>query len=212
MSSEKKKDDRSTNWATVVYPESAPDNWMQTLRDMLIPCFVSPLHDQDYDANGEAKKPHYHVQFCFDSNSKRSRDQIKEITDSIGGVGQEKLSSRSGYCRYLIHRDNPDKAQYNYNDIVCIGNVDLERTFGQQYNKHECLKEMMQFINEANISILADLADYAAEHRPDDWFKIITDSSAYFLDKYIKSRSFKRQREYLESRHDEINQNKDPEL
>lgn len=191
MTSEKKKDDRSTNWATVVYPESAPDNWLGILRDMMIPCFVSPLHDNDYNADGEPKKPHYHVQFCFDSNSKRSREQIKELTDKIGGVGQEKVASRSGYCRYLIHRDNPDKAQYSYNDIICIGNVDLERTFGSQYNKHECLKEMMQFIAENNILILSDLADYAAEHRPDDWFKIITDSSAYFLDKYMKSRAYK---------------------
>ena len=83
MKKENKKDDRSTNWATVVYPDGAPDNWLQILRDMLIPCFVSPLHDQDYNADGEPKKPHYHVQFCFDSNSKRSRDQIKELTDHI---------------------------------------------------------------------------------------------------------------------------------
>ena len=206
MKKENKKDDRSTNWATVVYPDSAPDNWLQILRDMLIPCFVSPLHDQDYNADGEPKKPHYHVQFCFDSNSKRSRDQIKELTDQIGGVGQEKVSSRSGYCRYLIHRDNPDKAQYNYNDIICIGNVDLDRTFGNQYNKHECLKEMMQFINEYNVTMLSDLADYAAEHRSDDWFKIITDSSAYFLDKYIKSRSHKIERQYLDRRNAEINE------
>lgn len=191
MSEKKKQDERSTNWATVVYPESAPENWMQILRDMLIPCFVSPLHDQDYNADGEPKKPHYHVQFCFDSNAKKSRDQIKQLTDQICGVGQEKVASRSGYCRYLIHRDNPDKAQYSYNDIVCIGNVDLERTFGSQYNKHECIKEMMQFCKENNCFLIADLADYSAEHRPDDWFKILTDSSAYFMDKYLKSLKFK---------------------
>lgn len=206
MNNEKRKDDRSTNWATVVYPDSAPENWISILRDLLIPCFVSPLHDRDFNADGEPKKPHYHVQFCFDSNAKKSREQIKEITDLIGGVGQEKLASRSGYCRYLIHRDNPDKAQYSYNDIICIGNVDLDRTFGNQYNKHECIKEMMSFINASNILMLSDLADYAAEYRPDDWFKIITDSSAYFLDKYIKSRSYKIEQLYLERRSIELNE------
>lgn len=197
MAKNKKQDERSTNWATVIYPESAPDNWLQILRDMMIPSFVSPLHDKDYNADGEPKKPHYHVQFCFDSNAKRSREQIKELTDLIGGVGQEKVASRSGYCRYLIHRDNPDKAQYNYNDIICIGNVDLDRTFGSQYNKHECLKEMMQFIRDNQIILLSDLADYSAEHRPDDWFKIICDNSAYFLDKYIKSYSHKINLQYF---------------
>lgn len=206
MTKEKRTDERSTNWATVVYPESAPENWLDVLRDMLIPCFVSPLHDNDYNADGEAKKPHYHVQFCFDSNAKKSREQIKEITDKIGGVGQEKIASRSGYCRYLIHRDNPDKAQYSYNDILCIGNVDLERTFGSQYNKHECIREMMLFVHEHNVYYFSDLVDYSASNRPDDWFKILCDNSAYIMDKYIKSYKHSVEQRFLARRAQELNE------
>ena len=51
---------RSRSYATVVYPESAPD-FLERLNDLKVPCFVSPLHDKDINPTGEAKKPHYHV-------------------------------------------------------------------------------------------------------------------------------------------------------
>lgn len=54
---------RTRNFATVVYPESAPADWLDIINDLHIPCFVSPLHDQDLDAKGKPKKPHYHVVF-----------------------------------------------------------------------------------------------------------------------------------------------------
>jgi len=57
---------RTRNFATVVYPESAPENWFSLLGELKVPCFVSPLHDKDLNPNGEVKKSHYHVLFAFD--------------------------------------------------------------------------------------------------------------------------------------------------
>ena len=42
---------RTRNYATVVYPESAPENWLSILSDSHVPCFVSPLHDLDLNPN-----------------------------------------------------------------------------------------------------------------------------------------------------------------
>ena len=56
---------RIRNWATIVYPESAPDNWQEILKGQLVPAFISPLHDLDYDENGELKKEHYHILLLF---------------------------------------------------------------------------------------------------------------------------------------------------
>ena len=39
---------RTRNYATVIYPESAPDNWMQILSESKIPMFISPLHQKPY--------------------------------------------------------------------------------------------------------------------------------------------------------------------
>lgn len=35
---------RTRNFATVVYPESAPDNWKGILEEQCIPAFISPLN------------------------------------------------------------------------------------------------------------------------------------------------------------------------
>ena len=52
---------RTRNFATVIYPESAPSDWKEILNQEFIPAFISPLHDRDTNPTGEPKKPHYHV-------------------------------------------------------------------------------------------------------------------------------------------------------
>ena len=53
---------RTRNYATIVYPESAPKNWLDILREMKFNVLVSPLHDKDVNPeDGEIKKAHYHV-------------------------------------------------------------------------------------------------------------------------------------------------------
>lgn len=47
--------DRKRNWVFVVYPESAPENWREQLKEMLVPGFISPLHDKDVNADGSPK-------------------------------------------------------------------------------------------------------------------------------------------------------------
>lgn len=52
---------RTRNWATVVYPESAPDDWIMKLQEQCVPALISLLHDKDINADGTRKKEHYHV-------------------------------------------------------------------------------------------------------------------------------------------------------
>ena len=58
---------RTRNFATVVYPESAPENWQDILVEQFVPAFISPLHDKDINPTGEIKKEHYHILIMFDS-------------------------------------------------------------------------------------------------------------------------------------------------
>ena len=44
---------RSKNWATVVYPESAPEQWKEILGDMKVEVLISPLHNKDVNPTGE---------------------------------------------------------------------------------------------------------------------------------------------------------------
>ena len=96
-----KRAGRTRNFATVVYPESAPQDWLEKLAEAKIEALVSPLHDKDKNPDGEPKKAHYHVILMFETV--KTTEQVKEITEKIGGVGVEKINSLRGYARYLIH-------------------------------------------------------------------------------------------------------------
>ena len=92
------KDGRLRNFATVVYPESAPKDWQEILARHFVPCFVSPLHELDKNPTGEPKKPHHHIILMFEG--KKSIEQAKSIFETIGGVGCEPVNSLRTHAIY----------------------------------------------------------------------------------------------------------------
>lgn len=64
---DKKVDARYRNFGTVVYPDSAPDDWMEIVSSYHVPAFISPIHDSDLNPVGnEHKKDHFHVMFMYE--------------------------------------------------------------------------------------------------------------------------------------------------
>lgn len=180
---------RTRNYATVVYPESAPDDWQEVLSESFVPAFISPLHDKDVNPTGEPKKPHYHVLIMFDSV--KTMEQAKEIFDKIGGVGCEKVNSIRGYSRYLCHLDNPEKAQYDQSDVRSMCGADYINTIGLVTDKYKAIREMMEFISEKDIYAYSDLLEYCAAERF-DWFRVLCDNGTVVVKEYLKSRSWKK--------------------
>ncbi len=176
---------RTRNYATVVYPESAPADWVEVLSQEHIPVFVSPLHDMDVNPTGEAKKPHYHVMIMFDSV--KTPEQAKAIFDKIGGVGLEVVQSIRGYARYLCHLDNPEKAQYATEFVRCFGGADYPGVIGLALDKYKAIAEMTDYCIENNIYSYAKLYCYAREERY-DWFRILCDSGTLVIKEFLKSR------------------------
>lgn len=187
MSDTKSKDNRSRLWATIVYPESAPANWLELLSEKMVPCFVSPLHDKDLNANGEPKKPHYHVMFVFEG--KKSQEQIKTLCAAFSGVGQERIASKRAYARYLCHLDNPEKAQYNVRDVKSFCGLDYELEVGAVINKYTEIGEMIRFIETNDIRVYAHLLRWCSVNEP-KWFRVLCDNGSYPIIEYIKSRTY----------------------
>lgn len=184
---ERKTDLRTRNFATVVYPESAPEGWQEILAGYFVPAYISPLHDKDVNPTGEPKKPHYHVMLMFEG--KKSLEQVEEIFKSIGGVGCEKVNSIRGYARYLCHMDNPEKHQYAPEDVRSLCGADYTGTIGLVTDKYKAIKEMIAFCIENNIFSYADLLEYCAEERM-DWFRVLCDNGTVVVKEYLKSRSW----------------------
>lgn len=175
---------RTRNYATVVYPESAPDNWQQIISESKIPVFISPLHDKDKNADNTLKKAHYHVLVNFDSV--KTIEQAELFFKSFGGVGCEVVNSNRSYARYLCHLDNPEKIRYSIDDVISYGGADYISTIGTSADKAKSIKEMIIYVEENDITSFSDLVQHAMVNRS-DWFDCLINSGAYFIKEYIKS-------------------------
>ena len=178
---------RTRNFASVVYPESAPVNWIDILNEQRIPAFISPLHDMDVNPDGEIKKPHYHVMLMYDSV--KTPEQAKTVFQAIGAVGDEVIQSQRGYARYLCHLDNPEKHQYDIADVKALYGADYNATISLVTDKYKAIGEMIDFCEENAVISFSDLLVYARRERF-DWFRVLSDSGSVVMREYLKSKSW----------------------
>lgn len=178
---------RTRNYATVVYPESAPAGWLELLDDLHVSYAVSPLHDKDINATGETKKAHYHVMLMYDSV--KTIDQARAACLSFGGVGCEKINAVRNYARYLCHLDNPDKWKYKESDVKCSG-CDYLDLINLPSDKYGIIRDIKRYVQENGVLDFCDVFDYAEENH-EDWFRVLCDSGAYIIKEYLKSVDYK---------------------
>lgn len=189
------KDGRARNFACVVYPESAPENWLQIIAEAKIPVLVSPLHNRDKNPTGEPKKNHHHVISLYEN--KKNEEQAREFFESFGGVGCEVVKSIRGYARYLCHLDNPEKAQYDTADVLQYGGADYLDIIELPTDRLAVIREMQAWLRANEVVSYAALMDYAADEKP-DWFKVLCESASYVMDKYLKSLKWELDRQVLD--------------
>lgn len=181
------KDDRTRNWTFVAYPESVLENWRDILDDEHIQWVESPLHDKDLNADGQPKKPHWHILLLFEGN--KSFEQVKTLTEKLNATVPQKCASAKGLVRYMAHLDNPEKVQYDRGMIIGHGGVDVaEYLKPTSSTRYQLIGEMMDFVRDNDITELEDLAYYARVKRFEDWFPLLCDNSAYIMGEFIKSR------------------------
>ena len=180
--------ERARVFATLVYPESAPEGWQDKLSETHVQALVSPLHDRDKNPNGEQKKPHYHVLLLFDGM--KSYEQAGRLRSMIGGVGWEEIASTRGYARYLCHLDNPEKAQYDESEIREFGGADYREIIKRASDNVRITREMMRYIREHNVLFFSDFLDYCMDEKP-DWYDSLVSRNMYATYTYVKARAAK---------------------
>lgn len=181
------KDDRMRNFATVIYPESAVDGWMEKLQSFHVEAVVSPLHDRDVNPTGEKKKPHYHVLVMF--QGKKTKEQAKSLFDAIGGVGLEVVNSTRGMARYLCHLDNPEKEQYDVGKVIEFGGADYQTLISLPSDKYGTLKEILDFIERNDVVSFSELLRWCGNNN-EKWFRALSDNCAYIVKEYLSSRYY----------------------
>lgn len=179
-----KRAGRTRNFGTVIYQDSAPTNWQNILADTHVAVLVSPLHDSDINPDGTTKKPHRHVLAMFDVV--KTKSQALEFFEKIGGVGLEQINSLRGYARYLIHADNPEKYQYDANDVLAFGGADFLSIIELPTDKFAAAAEIIEWCKANQCYSFRQLCDYARENK-ESWWRLLAENPQSMIAKYMKS-------------------------
>lgn len=181
-----KKNIKKRNWAFVLYPESAPENWRDLLQETGLLVAISPLHDKDLDPTGEPKKAHYHIILTFDGPT--TYNNVKTITDRLNQPIPQPLEQIRGYYRYFTHMDNPEKYQYSDNEITTLNGFDINNYIELTYTEvSKYLLELQMFIRNNDIVEYSELLDILVDNELKEMWDVARNHT-FLLDKYICSR------------------------
>lgn len=183
---EKSSTYKTRNWVTVIYPESEKPGWRDILRGWCCQAFVSPLHDQDRNQDGDQtpKKPHYHVLLMWDGP--KAAALMQKRIEELGGVGCQPCNSARGYARYLCHLDNPEKAQYDPGAVEAFGGADYLEVIQLESDRRQTIAEMCSWCRETGCVSFAALCDYARDNRP-VWWQALTAHSTMVMFRYVRA-------------------------
>lgn len=180
-------------WAFVLYPESAPSNWQELLQQTGLSICISPLHDKDIDPTGQPKKSHYHVILCYEGPT--TFNNVKtNITDPLGQPIPIALEQVRGYFRYLTHKDNPDKYQYNEKDITIINDFDIDNYNDLTKTQVDAIKkDIILLIKENQITEYSILLDYLLSEEKFSYFDVASNHTILFNTYLASARNFKKE-------------------
>lgn len=173
-------------WSLIVYPDSAPANWIEQLQFTGLPFCISPLHDKDTNPDGEVKKAHWHVILCYGGPTTYNNVK-KSIADKLNAASPKYLQSVKGMYRYFTHQDNPEKYQYDKKDIQCFGGFSIddyaEMTMSEEDRIATSIEEI---IFTQQITELYELYVFLKENNLTEQ-KMYLRKHTYFFDKLITS-------------------------
>ena len=174
------------NWAFILYPDSAPDNWLKILKQSFLPICISPLHDKDVFDDGTVKKAHYHIILEYPNTT--TYNNILSFVKMVNGSNPIKLLSLNGYYQYLDHDEEEDKVKYNRSDEIQLNEFKLDLN---DDTKTEYSISIIRYIQDNNIYEFADLMDKLPTYDI-DLFNFFIKTNAVW-DRYVTSRRNKGQ-------------------
>lgn len=196
---------KSRYWGFEFYPESMPDNWKDIIEATHIPVVVSPLHDKDVneDAERTPKKPHYHGLMCFGNTT--TDTTCKRLAEALGFNGKVvPINSFRGYYRYLWHADNPEKYQYDKNDLQRFNGFNVEDYDSPTKGEVMAIRKKVTGLLRSDLLEglnVASLLEYLEDEGDMDAWSYVLDHIVAFS-KLVESYRFK-SRDKAEKRHRE---------
>lgn len=108
------KEDRNRNYFLTIFENAECYTKLQDILFNLSNCTYAYIeHNKDIDENGVPKLRHYHVVL----NYKNDRT-FQTVQNKFKGAHIEKVLILSKSIQYLTHKNDKDKHQYNYENII----------------------------------------------------------------------------------------------
>lgn len=198
---EKRQGQRTRNWTVIFYPEDLPEDWKSMVDGLYFKWIEGPLHDKDLNADGKPKKAHHHTLFMFQNvkTQEQIENMLKELfgeseTGAIIGVATPKQANdRCAIVRYMAHMDNPDKHQYDVNDIIGHNGADPAEVLKYSATEtREMIIAMEEYIEDNEIVELADFSKAIRYDHP-EWHTILATKMTVYFNAFIRSRRHKLQ-------------------
>lgn len=180
------KNVKARYWASVGYPESLPENWIDKLRETGLQIAISPLHNQDVNPDGDVKKTHYHVIFAYEGPT--TYNNVLTLCKQYNMTIPIKLESVRGMYRYHIHIDNPEKYQYDDRDRILLNGFDsnmVNELTKTEINKYK--KEILSFIVDNDILEYSDLLTSLMDSDTSQMLEVASSNTMLF-NTFISSR------------------------
>lgn len=188
---------KSKYFCCMLYPDSSTydvDYIIKALAEEHLTFAVSPIHDRDVEDDGSPIKGHYHLLLAYSSATTLSN--IRGWFKACGMPETDLHSVRVcasgvGYYRYLTHKDNPEKAQYDSNDIRIFNDFDelFKKFSNTESDKIDKLVRIFRLVDELNTVSFHNLIQYLMLNDR-DLFKMVTSSSALAICVKEYQRSF----------------------
>lgn len=178
---------RTGTFTFMFYLEDAPVNWQIRLINLRLPgYYINHYRDVEYPLM-TLKRPHLHV--LIKSDKRYRPDEIRKIAEYVGGskVKVQPVVSFKGILRYLCHLDDPNKAQYNMEEVQCMCGCNYQKEVGPGYeNQAQIVSEIVEFCESEEIYVYADLVSYCV-HNNERWLRFLIQRGKIIFD-FMKSR------------------------
>lgn len=130
---------KSKNYTITLYENEEDERILFYIKNNYNYAYI--LHDKDITEDGERKKNHYHVAFTFE-NERHLKAIAEEL--NVEEYRIEKIRAWKKYIRYLIHKDNSEKYQYDLDEIE--SNINNINKYFKEDKEIEDMTKILEFI------------------------------------------------------------------
>lgn len=195
---EKRVGTRTRNWTVIFYPEDLPEDWQAQVDELRIKWIEGPVHDKDWNTDGTPKKAHVHTLFMFENV--KNAEQVTEVFSGLFGTSESgsivgvahineksRAGDRCGVVRYMAHMDNPEKAQYDPNEIKGHNGADPAEILRYSATEtREMIVAIEEFIEENGITNLLTFSNMIRYEHP-EWHTLVSTKMTFWFNSIINA-------------------------